>query len=121
MELHNCSSSLTQLAEELILDAQDTLIQVILRAEDAFDELEVAREILIFSQSRALSRDQIHPTVSTPLRTYNSSVNTSSVHPRLRKCWKHANLRDICTGIAEVRKMEIKHVKPKEIYITKPT
>jgi hypothetical protein len=48
-------------------------------------------------------------------------VNTSSVHPRLRKCRKHNELRDIYAGIAEVQRIEIKHVKPREVYIRKPT
>ena len=113
---------LTQLAEELILNAQDTLIHIILRVEDTLDDLDAVQEILVFSQSYTLaSKGQIYSTICNQPQICNSLVNTNAVYPRLRKCRKHTKLRDIYTGMAEIQRIEIKHVKPREVYIRKPT
>jgi hypothetical protein len=94
---------LTQLAEELILNAQDTLIHIILRVEDTLDDLDAVQEILVFLQSSTLaSKGQIYSTVYNQPRICNSLVNITSVHHRLRKCRKYTKLSNIYIGIAKI-------------------
>src|ERR1700733_3730913 len=117
MDPQKQSSSLTILAEGLIINAQENLIHIFQRTEEVVHDLQLAQEILAFSQS--------HTPVSERSRTsnlcgqpyiHNSLIDTSSVYPKLRRCQKYTKLRDIHRNVVEIKKIEVKPVKPRIVY-----
>ena len=110
-------SSLSRLAEELILDAQASLVCTSPRVEDALRDLKLARVILAFSHTThsEIRRIPCH-------RDQNSihSLNASQEHLKLRRCRKYSGLRDIYNTKVEIQRMEIASIKPKVVYIKRP-
>ena len=110
---------LSDLSADLILEAEENLHDLIQRAEQILDDLELALEISAFSQhqsivSKGCSTSQLHDRTSI-LKA------SSGQHPELRRCQKYAELRDASQSIVETQRLEMQYVKPRVVYIGRPT
>ena len=116
---YNQSSSIYRLVEELILDAQENLVCIPHRVEDAIRDLELARNISAFSNT-VLPEVHRSPYLRDQYYVSNISLNASPAHPKLRRCRKYSGLREIYNTKVEIQRMEIAYMKPKVVYIKRP-
>lgn len=111
---------LLDLSVDLILEAEENLYDLIQRAEQILDDLELALDISAFSQrqytvSKGYSTSQLHnPTLV-------SKPSSGPEHPALRRCKKYADLRDASQSIVETQRLEMHYVKPRVVHVKRPT
>lgn len=110
---------LSNLSADLILKAKEHLHDLIQRAEQILDDLELALDISAFSQhqytlSKGCSTSQSHDRTSI-------FKTSSGQHPELRRCQKYAELRDASQSLVETQRLEMQYVKPRAVYIRRPT
>ncbi len=119
-QTHSRKLLLSDLSANLILEAEEKLHDLIQRAEQISDDLELALNISAFSQrqytvSKGCSTSQLHD----PTSIFKPSFGPE--HPELRRCQKYAELRDASQSIVEAQRLEMQYVKPRVVYIRRPT
>ena len=111
---------LSDLSTDLILEAEQDLHDLIQRAEQVLNDLELALYISTFSQHQYTTISKGCSTLQPHDRT-SSFKPSSGQHPELRRCQKYAELRDASQSIVETQRLEMQYVKPKVVYIRRPT
>jgi hypothetical protein len=118
-QTHSRKLLLSDLSADLILEAEGNLRDLIQRAEQILDDLELTLNISAFSQrqytvSRRCSTSQLHDSTSI------FKPSSGPQHPELRRCQRYAELRDASQSIVEAQRLEMQCVKPRVVYIRKP-
>lgn len=118
-QIRNNKLLLSDLSADLILEAEENLYKRIHRAEQILDDLELALDISAFSQhqytvTKGCSTSQPHERVSI-------FKPSSGQYPKLRRSQKYAELRDASQSIVEAQRLEMQYVKPRVVYIRRPT
>jgi hypothetical protein len=119
-QTHSRTLPLSDLSADLILEAEENLHDLIQRAEQILDDLELALNISAFSQhqytvSKGCSTSQLHDQTSI------FKPSSGREHPELRRCKKYAELRDASQSIVETQRLEMQYVKPRVVYVKRPT
>jgi hypothetical protein len=124
MELqpHRRELLLSNLYADLIFEAKENLHDLMHNAEQILNDLELALDILAFSQhqytvSKSCSTLQLHDRTSVS----KLSLNKFPEHPELRRCQKYAELRVVSQSIVETQRLEMRYVKPRVVYIRRST
>ncbi len=109
---------LSDSSADLILKAKEKLHNLLQKADQ--DDLELALNISAFSQrqytvSKGCSTSQLHG----PTLIFKPSSRLE--HPELRRCQKYAELRDASQSIVKAQRLEMRYVKPRVVYIRRPT
>ena len=122
LQTHSGRMTLSDLSAELIREAEENLLAVPQKAEQILKDLELALDILTFSQSletvpQGCNTSQLY--YRTPI--FKHSTDTSPKHPELRRCQKYAELRVESQGIVETQRLKMQYVKPKIVYISSRT
>jgi hypothetical protein len=109
---------LSDLSADLTLEAKKDLHDLIQRAEQVLDDLELALYISAFSQHQST----VLKCCSTLQPHDRTSIfkPSSGQHPELRRCQKYAELRDASQSI-EAQRLEMQYAKPRVVYIRRPT
>ena len=107
---------LSDLSADLVLEVEENLDNLIQRAEQILDDLELALDVLAVSQhrytvSKGCSSSQPHD------RTSISSPSSELQHPELRRCPKYTELRDASRSIVEIQRLEMQYGKPRVVHI----
>jgi hypothetical protein len=107
---------LSNLSADLILEAEEHLHDLMQRAEQILDDLELALDISAFSQHQyTVSKEGC--STSQPHDRTSIFKPSSGQHPELRRCQKYAELRDASQSIVETQRLEMQYVKPRTVYI----
>jgi hypothetical protein len=113
---------LSDLYTDLIFEAEENLHELMRSAEQILNNLELALDILVFSQhqytvSKSCNTLQLYDRTSI----FKLSSDTGPEYPELRRCQKYTELRDVSQSIVETQRLELRYVKPRVVYIRKPT
>lgn len=117
---HSRASTLSDLPADLILEAKENLHDLIQRAEQILDNLELALHISAFSQHqytvfKGCHTSQLHD------QTLIFKPSSGRNYSELRRCKKYAELRDTSQSIVETQRLEMQYVKPRVMYVKRPT
>jgi hypothetical protein len=110
---------LSDLSADLILEAKENLHDLIQRVKQILDDLELALDISAFSQHQYTVSKGC--STSQPYNRTSIFKPSSGQHPELRRCQKYAELRDASQSIVETQRIEMQYVKPRVVYIRRPT
>jgi hypothetical protein len=119
MENQTYSSKLLLLefSADLIFEVEENIHDLIQRALQILDDLELALNILEFSQHQYGCN---HPHLHYHTSIFIPSSHRSPEYPELRRSQKYAELRDASQRIVEAQRMEMQYVKPRVVYNSRP-
>jgi hypothetical protein len=120
-QTHSSKLLFLEFSANLIFEVEENIRDLIQRTLQILDDLELALNILEFSQHQYTApKGCNHPHLHYHTSIFIPSANRSPDYPELRRCQKYTELRDASQRIIEAQRMEMKYVKPRVVYNRRP-